>query len=148
MHKVSKGFRGGSSGCHPGSCLVSTYLFCVYSRIPMGAIVVPQGGRHMEKIKTPERYPFHWRYKKTSAIYFRVYAERNPDKVRQEKPEYGSDRSGEPFLWNDYSTGNTIFQVIGRGGRSQLPSHKLRDTWRLERGTWSLYVVSCCTDER
>jgi len=56
----------------------------IYSRKPACAVVVPQRGRHMEKVKTPERRPFHWCYERPFAICFGIYAERNPDEVRQE----------------------------------------------------------------
>jgi len=55
----------------------------------------------MEKAETHECRSFHRRYKGPSAICVGVYAEWNPDKVRRETSERGSDWSGEPFLYNN-----------------------------------------------
>ena len=60
----------------------------------------------MEKVEAPECCPIHWRHNEAFAIHFGVYAERNPDEVRQEKAERRSDQSGEPFLWGGCLTDN------------------------------------------
>jgi len=60
-------------------------------RAPAGAVVILQTGRHLEKVKTSERCPFHRRYDRPFAGHLGVDAERDPDRVRREKPSCDSD---------------------------------------------------------
>ena len=74
----------------------------------MGALVIPQRSRHMEKVKAPEHRSFHRRYKGAFAIRVGVHAERNSDEVRREKSQRGPDRPGESFLHSDCPADNVI----------------------------------------
>ena len=70
----------------------------IYSRTPMGAVVVLQRGRNLEKVKTPERRPFHRCYDRSFTNRLGVDAERSFNEVRGEKSRRQSDRPSESFL--------------------------------------------------
>ena len=70
----------------------------IYSRTPMGAAVILQRGRHLEKVKTPERHPFYRCYDRSFTNHLEVDAERNSNEVRREKSRHESDRPSEPSL--------------------------------------------------
>jgi len=61
----------------------------------MDTIVIPQRGRHMEKVKAPKDRSFHRRYKDPFAICVGVLAERDSDEVRREESEREPDYPGE-----------------------------------------------------
>ena len=61
----------------------------------MDLVVIYQNDRHMEKVKTPERRPFHRRYIKSFANRFGVDAQRNSCGVCQEKPGCEADQPRE-----------------------------------------------------
>jgi len=71
--------------------------------------VIPQRGRHMEKVKTFKYRSFHRCYKGPFAICIRVLAEWDSDKVRQEESERRPDYPGESSLCSDGLTDNAIF---------------------------------------
>jgi len=71
------------------------YLNRVRSRTPVGAVVILQTGRHLEKVKTPEHRPLHRRYDRSFANYLGVDAEQDPDGVHSKKSGRESDRPGE-----------------------------------------------------
>jgi len=75
----------------------------------VGAVVVPQRGRYMEKAEAPKHRSFHWCYNKTFTVRLGVYAERYFDQVRQEQSERGSDWPGENFLRSDRSIDDAVF---------------------------------------
>jgi len=67
----------------------------VRSRTPVGAAVILQTGRRLEKVKTPKHRAFHRRYDRSLANHLGVDAEQNPDGVHSNKSGCESDRPGE-----------------------------------------------------
>ena len=65
----------------------------------MGAVVVFQRSRHMEKAEAPQCRSFHRRYVRTPADCVEVDPKWNPNQVRRETSERESSWLGESFLW-------------------------------------------------
>ena len=63
----------------------------------MGAAVILQRGRHLEKVKAPEHHPFHRYYDRSFANHLGIDAEWNSGGVRQKKSGREPDRPGESF---------------------------------------------------
>ena len=72
-------------------------LHRVYSRIPVGLVVIFQRGRRLEKVKPSERRPFHRHHTKFMANCLRVDAKRKSAGVRQEQPRCEADQLGKFF---------------------------------------------------
>jgi len=63
----------------------------------LGAAVILQTGRHLEKVKTPEYCPVHRRYNRPFANHLGVGAEQNPEGIHSEKPRHKSNQPGVFF---------------------------------------------------
>ena len=70
-------------------------LYRVRSRIPVGAAVILQMGRHLEKVKTPEHRPVHRCYDRSLANHLGMATERNVDGVHSEKSGHKSSQPCE-----------------------------------------------------
>jgi len=72
-------------------------LYHVYSRKPVDLVVILQRGRRLEKVKAPERRPFHWCYDRSLANHLGVDTERNSGGVHREKLRCEADQPGGSF---------------------------------------------------
>ena len=88
----------------------------------------------MEEVEAFKCRSLHWCYDRAFADCVGVDAQRNSYGVRQGMSAREPDRPGASSLCKCARPVTSATSVVGCGGGSQLPSRKLYDTWRPERG--------------